>query len=283
VPTQRQQNEAEVYDARARAFAASVDPAELVIDARHPPYPNREHVEFLDFAFAQMGPLAGRRVLEVGCGSGALSTYCALRGASVTGLDVSLEMLRLAQRRAELNGVADLTRFVDCPVEVFDEPDGSYDLVIGNQTLHHLELREAMGTISRLLAPGGRAVFCEPVLFLPEGFRRVRNSGAVERFFPERTDTPDERSLGVAELALLQSCFGRSDVTPFQLSTRLQNFVELSDRWFERLQALDRRLLARLPASRALCRYVVVTAGAGAAAPAPAAPHSAVDSPEVSA
>ena len=255
--TQRQLNEAAVYDARARDWAAELDDADLRLTAAAPPYPNREHIEFLDLMFARIGDPRGLRVLEVGCGSGALSVYLAMRGATVTGLDVSAEMLALARRRAEVNGVAESASFVDSPIETFDAEEGSFDVVIGNQTLHHLELVDAMVNIRRLLRPGGQALFAEPVLFLPESARRVRNSAAVRRRFPERTDTPDERSLGVAEIDTIRDGFDSSELLHYQLLCRLQNFVPVSDGWFRRLEAADRVLL-RLRPARSLCRYVVL-------------------------
>jgi hypothetical protein len=89
----------------------------------------------------------------------------------------------------------------------------------------------------------------------------VRNSAFVRRQFPERTDTPDERSLGHAEIAAIRSVFPSSELHPFQLLCRLQNFFEIDDKWFHRLETLDRALLRRVRPARALCRYVVVVLG----------------------
>lgn len=258
-PTQlseRQRNEAAVYDARVAASALSE--GDLRTDGSIPPYPNREHVDFLDFAFEQMGSLSGRRILEVGCGTGSLAVYLALRGADVVGLDVSEGALSVSRSRALANGVESRVDFLLHPVETLDHPDAHYDIVIGNQVLHHLVLDEAMRNVRRMLSPGGIAVFCEPVLFLPEWARRLRNSQIVTKLFPSRADTPDERSLGRRELAAMLAEFPFGDWKPFQLLCRLQNFFELSDRQFARLERIDRFLLSRVPITRTLCRYVVV-------------------------
>jgi 2-polyprenyl-3-methyl-5-hydroxy-6-metoxy-1,4-benzoquinol methylase len=263
----RQQHEAEVYDARAADLSGTLHDADLKVDPTRPPYPNREHVEFLDFVFGRLGDPAGKRVLEVGCGSGNLSTYLALRGARAVGIDVSDGMLALARRRAEVNGVSDRVELVGMPIEDLDHPDGSYDAVIANQVLHHLDLPRAMPNIARLIGASGVALFVEPVLFLPEWVRTVRYSGIVTRVFPARTDTPDERSIDGRDLAGIRSAFGASEVHPFQLTTRLQNFVELSDRTFARLEALDRKLLAHVPGATRLTRYVVLVCQAAATQP----------------
>jgi 2-polyprenyl-3-methyl-5-hydroxy-6-metoxy-1,4-benzoquinol methylase len=262
----RQQHEAEVYDARADDLGGTLRDADLVVDPARPPYPNREHVDFLDFVFERLGDPAGKRVLEVGCGSGSLSTYLALRGAHAVGVDVSDGMLALARRRAEVSAVSANVELVGMPIEDLDHPSGTYDAIIANQVLHHLDLARAMPNIARLIGDSGVALFAEPVLLLPEWVRRARYSSAATRVFPARTDTPDERSIDTRDLALIGSAFERSEVHPFQLTTRLQNFVELSDRVFARLERVDRVLLGRLPGAARLARYVVLVSH-GAAVP----------------
>lgn len=267
VRTDRQQREAHVYDARAAHLLDHVDDDELLVDPSVPPFPNREHIEPLGCALAELGPLEGRRVLEIGCGTGNLTTWLALQGATATGVDVSGGMLEVAARRAELNGVASRVELRLSGIESLDEPPGSYDAILGNQVLHHLELDEAMASVRRLLTPTGVAVFVEPVLLVPEALRRARNSATVTRRFPVRTDTPDERSLGIDDLRRIEAGFASARRRTFQVTCRLQNFVELSDPWFARLQRLDDAAL-RLPGVWRLCRYIVITLANTPAPPA---------------
>jgi 2-polyprenyl-3-methyl-5-hydroxy-6-metoxy-1,4-benzoquinol methylase len=250
----RQAREAAVYDERA----STLEDQDLHLDPLHPPYPNREHVDFLNFLFARLGDPYGQRVLEVGCGSGTLSTYLALRGAEVVGVDVSTGMLALARRRAETNGVSAHITWVHSGIEEFDDKPGSFDAVFANQVLHHLDLPRAMPKISELIGERGTALFVEPVLLVPEWVRTFRYSRSVTRVFPARTDTPDERSIDMSALALIRSAFRTSTITPFQLTTRLQNFIELSDRTFERLERFDRAVLAHVPLAQRLARYIVL-------------------------
>jgi SAM-dependent methyltransferase len=42
-------------------------------------------------------------------------------------------------------------------------PDDSFDLVFGSGIIHHLDIDRALGEIARVLRPGGRAVFVEPL------------------------------------------------------------------------------------------------------------------------
>jgi len=58
--------------------------------------------------FDQFGDLTGKRVLDIGCGSGIYALECCLRNAlSVTGVDPAPNMISLAKRRAEEKGFAD--------------------------------------------------------------------------------------------------------------------------------------------------------------------------------
>jgi len=104
---------------------------------------------------ALAGDVAGRRILDVGCGSGPL--FAALRdhGAIVTGFDASAGMLKLARLRlgddADLH-LADLGH----PLPF---PDAAFDDVIASLVLHYLEDWTApLAELRRVLKPGGRLI-----------------------------------------------------------------------------------------------------------------------------
>ncbi len=256
--TDRQRTEASVYNARVRAQLADLHDQDLRVDPHVPPFPNVEHVDFLSFALSRLPSPVGARVLEVGSGPGTLSVYMALQGAHVTGVDVSEENVALARRRAAVNGVSERTDFRVVPIEQFDDPAETYDFIIGNQVLHHFELDQAMPNIRRLLKPGGRGVFCEPVLLLPAPLRRLRDQPLVKRVLPKRVDTPTERSVSLEDLAIIRNAFANLRVHPFQLLARARNFVTLSDTAISRLARIDAWLLTHVAALRPLCRFVVL-------------------------
>jgi 2-polyprenyl-3-methyl-5-hydroxy-6-metoxy-1,4-benzoquinol methylase len=262
----RHAHEAKIHDELAREILATWDEAAFLIDPQRIPAANREHGFSLTDAVGRLGPLAGRRVLEVGAGGGSLAVWLAQQGAQVVGIDVSPGILEVAAKRAQLNGVADRTAFVHSPIETFDPlaaglPDGQFDAIIGDNVVHHFERTLALANLGRLLAPGALAVFCEPVLFRPELARTVRNSRLVARHFPLHTPSPDERFLDKADLATMRRWFRHVDWTPHQLFGRLQNFVELSDRTSHRLATIDRVVLARLAFTASLCRIAVIELG----------------------
>jgi 16S rRNA G1207 methylase RsmC len=109
--------------------------------------------------FRETEPPAGGRILDLGCGYGAIGLACAVAAPSarVTAVDVNRRALALAAENAEALGVAD--RFVvalpeSVPAEeAFDEIWSNPPIRIGKAALHDLLL-----TWLPRLAPGGRAV-----------------------------------------------------------------------------------------------------------------------------
>jgi SAM-dependent methyltransferase len=108
----------------------------------------------------QIGAVAGLRVLDVGCGDGALATRLAAAGAVVTGLDASAAMLGAARRRAKNAKVRlDLVRG-DAAALPF--ADASFDRVLSVATLcFSADPARTIGEMARVLKPGGRLVLGE--------------------------------------------------------------------------------------------------------------------------
>ncbi|MFD3731185.1 class I SAM-dependent methyltransferase [Streptomyces sp. NPDC058632] len=104
---------------------------------------------------ALAGDVAGRRILDAGCGSGPLSAALRERGAVVTGIDASAGMLTLARRRLGDDvalHVADLR-------DRLPFADGSFDDVIASLVLHYLEdWGPTLAELRRVLRPGGRLI-----------------------------------------------------------------------------------------------------------------------------
>lgn len=194
---------------------------------------------------------AGQRVLDLGCGEGTNAVEVARRGAIVTGIDVSTEAIRGARQRAGDN--LPIT-FLRMSAESMSFPDDSFDLVYGNAILHHLDLRRALPEIARVLRPGGRAVFHEPL-----GHNLLIN---LYRRMTPRMRTPDERPLRMADLDLIGRHFAELRVhysvlvalaaTPFRALPGFGRLLGL-------LHAVDRALF-RLPLLRRQAWQVVIDA-----------------------
>lgn len=106
------------------------------------------------------GPLAGRRVLDVGCGDGTYAIAAALRGADVTGVDARAEMLSAARRRATDSGAT--VRLEQADASSLPYEDDSFDVVIAVTVLCFVaDPSRAVREMARVLRPGGRLVLGE--------------------------------------------------------------------------------------------------------------------------
>ena len=123
--------------------------------------PPTTDIEVLD----RLVPVAGRDVVDVGCGGGSLAHELAARGARVTALEVSDE--QLAAARAAENG-AGITYGIG-RAEALPLPDASQDVVVLMRSLHHVGIEDmgaALGEARRVLRDAGAVYVAEP---LPEG------------------------------------------------------------------------------------------------------------------
>jgi SAM-dependent methyltransferase len=223
------------------------------------------------YACARLEPLAGRRVLDLGCGAGEAAAYFALAGARVVAVDLSAEMLGVARRLARRHRVAVAPARV--AAERLPFASGSFDRVFGNGVLHHVDLAPALDEIRRVMAPGGVGVFVEPLRYNPllRVYRRIARD----------VHTPTERALTFRDLAAVRARFRATEHREFQLLT-LGVFLRLllvdrldprrvrywkhvivhADRYaalYRRLAAWDARVLSALPWLRRLCYVTVIT------------------------
>jgi SAM-dependent methyltransferase len=100
--------------------------------------------------------VAGRRILDIGCGPGLYAAELVQRGADVVGFDDSVRLARLARQRT--GSVADL-RVHDVREPLDWLGSESFDAAIMALVLHHLEDPvPALREVHRVLRPGGRLV-----------------------------------------------------------------------------------------------------------------------------
>lgn len=101
--------------------------------------------------------LSGKRVLDIGCGSGLHSEYLLSQGATVTGIDASEEMILLYKERL----ASKANSYVhDLNLPLNNEKDNSYDLVIAPLVIHYIEdLDKLFMEVSRVLKEDGEFIF----------------------------------------------------------------------------------------------------------------------------
>lgn len=106
----------------------------------------------------------GMRVLEIGCGVGYLTKVIADKGARITSIDVSFDLIRAAKSKVTSSKIIFLLQDA-CNLGL---ADNSFDAVIGSSVLHHLEVEKALKEFYRVLKPGGCMYFTEPNMMNPQ-------------------------------------------------------------------------------------------------------------------
>ena len=108
----------------------------------------------------QKAQLAGKRVLDVGCGGGILTESMALRGADVLGIDLSNKPLRVAQLHAMASGIERLLYREVAAEELAAESPANFDVVTCMEMLEHVpEPASVVRACATLVKPGGWVFF----------------------------------------------------------------------------------------------------------------------------
>jgi len=116
-------------------------------------------------SYTFLGNLQGKKILEVGCGSGEQASHLAAQGAIVTVIDISAESLKAAQDLAKQKKV-ELTA-VKMDAEQLEFPAESFDLIYINSTLMHVDQQKVLQECSRVLVKGGKLAVIEPLRYAP--------------------------------------------------------------------------------------------------------------------
>ena len=204
-------------------------------------YSKREDSALWGPVWAQVN-LSGKRVLDFGCGDGGFSYLLGRKGALVEGIDISEWLVRLATKNIPAG----------IPRPTFSVRDGhttgfadeTFDFVFGNGILHHLVLEKAYQEVARVLKPGGRAFFMEPMEQNPF-LALMRKATPAAR-------TVDEKPMTLEEFRMAERFFGSVKHDEHFLFAVMAAPVHLvSDKiafWtVKRLDSLDRKMFKIFP------------------------------------
>lgn len=200
-----------------------------------------------------LGDLNGAKVIEYGCGLGFLSVLLARSGAEITAVDISEASVAVARTQAETYGVADRITFVVSPAEMLPFQDGTFDVAFGKAVLHHLDPHAAAPEMARILRPGGRAAFSEPL-----GTNPV--VAAVRKYvpYPHKHERGADIPLRRRDITAWKAPFGQANLVGIQMLSMIERGFGFS-KTLPVLRRADDALLTRWPGLWPLCRYGVLT------------------------
>jgi len=225
------------------------------------------------FITATLGNLAGKKLLDVGCGLGEASVYFALKGADVTSSDLSQGMLDATSRLAHSNGVK-LKPHLSAAEDLKLPSDALFDVIYMGNLLHHVDIDETLMRVKNHLSPSGVLVTWDPLAYNP--------AINIYRGMAMDVRTDDEHPLRWSDIKLFDKHFSNVERNYFWFSTLIifvlmylvqrknpnkERFwkvvVQEGDSWrwlYAPLEIFDKFLLALIPPLRLLCWNVVLVA-----------------------
>ncbi|UCE40692.1 MAG: methyltransferase domain-containing protein [Candidatus Aminicenantes bacterium] len=173
----------------------------------------------------------GDRVLDIGCGTGALTLRAAKKRAIVKAIDINPRMLDVARAKAKKADFSQNIEFVEMGVaELGNEPDQTYDVVLCGLCLSELSKKEldfAVNEVSRILKPKGLFLVIDETR--PQRFLRRLLQGffrSIFKLFVFLFSGTTTRALKNFQDRIEKAGF---EVVSFQLN-KSQNLLELAAR-----------------------------------------------------
>ncbi|NCA70269.1 MAG: bifunctional 2-polyprenyl-6-hydroxyphenol methylase/3-demethylubiquinol 3-O-methyltransferase UbiG [Sphingobacteriia bacterium] len=131
-------------------------------------------------------PLAGLRILDIGCGGGILSEAIARLGATVTGIDIVEKNIAVARLHAEWSGLTIDYRLA--PVETLVRAGEQFDVVLNMEVVEHVEQRDRfIVACGRLVRPGGSLFIATINRTIPAYLIAIIGAESILRWLPKGT------------------------------------------------------------------------------------------------
>lgn len=206
----------------------------------------------IETGICSLGNLQGKRILLLGCGSGKEAWYFVEKGAEVFGMDIAFNYLKIANYGSKKHHYDKHSRFICMSVYLMAFKKATFDHVYGHAILHHLNLEHIGTEISRILKPGGSAIFTEPL-----------DSNPILRFtrdfvpYPGKHRVKGEKALSYKDIKCIAKSFSQCQCKEKQLLSMLVRLFP-DEKVFKFLDALDTILFRIFPMLKQFCRAVIV-------------------------
>lgn len=143
--------------------------------------------------------LHGRRILDAGCGTGALAIEAARRGADVVAIDLSPTLVALAQERLPESLGAGSVLF--CSGDMLDPALGTFDHVVAMDSLIHYRAHDVVAALSRLAARTRHSIVFTAAPRTPATMAML----TMGKLFPRSDRSPAIEPIAPAELRRLMA------------------------------------------------------------------------------
>jgi len=149
--------------------------------------------------------IKSKDLLDYGCSNGwMVERYAEYGPRSITGIDISESGIEQA-----IKNYGHLAKFHVGDAHNSPFPDMSFDVIVGRSILHHLDFERALQEITRILRPGGRAIFVEPLGDNP--------AGKLLRYLTPKARTRDEAPLSRRQVLFADKLLGNQEHLFFNL------------------------------------------------------------------
>jgi SAM-dependent methyltransferase len=236
--------------------ASKIKPVEIPPGWTFDRFRNRAPWRKHEFGF--LGPLEGKTILDLGCGYFPTPIYFALAGAKeVFACDVSPKAVLYVREQAVRHNVEDRVHAVVCPAEDMPFDDETFDLAHGEAVLHHLDLDLAGAELARVMKPGARGAFKDPLgqnplLEFARDYLPYRGKNPAKG-----TDRPlkfkDMEAFGKHFMSCSYRGWGFTSMAAVAIYGRNESWLS------QALHRVDGVLLGGAPFLQHLCRFVVTT------------------------
>lgn len=197
------------------------------------------------YMYELLGNVQNKLILDLGCGEGYHAVRLAKEGAFVCAVDLSEGMVARTRELVEQLGLANRVEVLQMSAHNLQFNEATFDLVFGHSVLHHTDLKLTRREVHRVLKPGGKGIFLEPL-----GHNPVINM--FRRMTPRRR-SPDEKPLRIEDVVFFAEPFtmfrrrefvllalGALFLTPFKSKT-------VFEKVFSYLSRMDHFFFTRWP------------------------------------
>ena len=210
----------------------------------------------------------GKRLFDVACGAGGPALrIAAITGCAVTGIDVHEDAIAVAESIAGRRKLSDLVQFrIADATKPLPFPDSNFDAIICIDAINHFPERpRVIAEWARILKPGGRLLFTDPVIVtgpLTSAEVAVRSSAGFYLFVPRGYDESVLAQCGLHLLECEDVSFNVAKIAEARHASRKLRSVDLRE--IEGGPAYERQqeflaVAARLAREGRLSRFVYIS------------------------